>query len=218
MLNMHTFVIQPVDISSLEKLLLDAGGNLQPVPFDAIKKFPQNDISYFCHQYGIYQIVTTELVEFVREQIEDFSAIEIGAGNGCLGRALGIPLTDSKIQEAKDVKNFYGQIKQPPVRYGADVRKLDALTAVKMLKATAAVGAWVTHKYKSHLPDGFFGGVDEAVLSKRLKRYVFVGNAITHKNKEMLRFCQPKEYRFDWLVSRSPNRAQNIIWTFDFTN
>lgn len=209
-------ILDQTNIEYLEKILLDENGRLQPVPFDEIRNAPQNDVSVFCHRHGIYQIVTTELVGFVRGQIEGFNAIEIGAGNGCLGRALGIPLTDSRIQNTAEMKNFYKSIGQPVVNYGADVRKLEALKAVKLLKADAAVGAWVTHKKKATLPDGCFGGVDEAILSKRLKRYVFIGNRITHRHKEMLRFSTPRVFRFDWLVSRSMNRAANVVWVFDF--
>lgn len=210
-------VLDQTNIEYLEKILLDDWGRLQPVPFASIKDAPQNDISVFCHKQGIYQIVTTELVEFIGGQIKDFDRpIEIGSGNGCLGRALSIPMTDSFIQNTGEMKNFYRSIGQPVVRYGADVRRLDALKAVKLLKADAAVGAWVTHKKKPHLRDGLYCGVDEAILSKRLKRYVFVGNRSVHRHKELLRYCQPKEYRFDWLVSRSVHRAENLIWVFDF--
>lgn len=209
-------VLDQTNIEYLEDILLDEEGQLQPVDFEQIKNAPQNDLSLFCHQHGIYQIVTKQLVEFVRQQIEGFRSIEIGAGNGCLGRALDIPMTDSFIQATGEMKKFYGDIGQPLVRYGADVRKLDALKAVKLLNAEAAVGAWVTHKYKRTLPDGCYGGVDEAILSKRLKRYVFIGNAITHRTKELFRYSTPAEYKFDWLVSRSINRGSNVIWVFDF--
>lgn len=59
--------------------------------------------------------------------------------------------------------------------------------------------------------------MDEAILSKRVKKYIFIGNAQTHRHKEMRRFCNPTEYRFEWLISRSMNRADNIIWVFDLT-
>ena len=209
-------ILEAADISYLEHILVGADGYMNTIPFAAVRGIPQNDISLFCHAHAIYQIITDELVEFVGNEIGELSAIEIGAGNGCLGRALGIPLTDSKIQEEAQLKRFYKEIGQPPICYPPDVKKLDALDAVKILKAEAAVGSWVTHKYKSHLRDGFFGGVDEMVLSKRLKKYIFIGNAQTHKNKEMLRFCKPVEYRFEWLVSRSVNRSENIIWVFNF--
>lgn len=210
------FILQPVDVAYIERVLLDENGLLQSVPFETIRDIPQNDLSVFSHKHGIYQIVTDELAEFVREKIEGFKTIEIGAGNGCLGRALGIPITDSRIQETAEMKMLYGRLRQPPVRYGADVQKLDALKAVKVFQAEAAVGAWVTHKFKHHLGEGCFGGVDEAILSKRLKRYVFIGNEITHARKEMLRFCQPEVHKFDRLVSRSMNRAANVVWIFNF--
>lgn len=211
-------ILYQTDISALEKILLDESGRLQSVPFAAIRDVPQNDISVFCHAHGVYQIITHELVEFVGERIENFNAVEIGAGNGCLGRSLGIPLTDSKIQDSAWMRDYYRKIGQPRVRYGDDVKKLEALQAVKVLKADAAVGCWVTNKKKATTADGCFGGVDEAILSKRLKRYVFVGNLNTHKTKELLRYCTPTEYRFEWLVSRSIRRSENLIWVFDFKN
>jgi len=152
----------------------------------------------------------------VRQHIEGYRTIEIGAGNGCLGRSLGISSTDSFIQNSRDIQLLYQNLKQPPVKYGADVIKCEALRAVKVFGAECAVGSWVTHKYKPHLGSGFFGGVDEAILSKRLKRYVFVGNLHTHQEKELVRYCVPREYRADWLVSRSMHRRENMIWIFDF--
>lgn len=218
MLNQTTYVLEQTDVSALESILLDENKRLQPVPFDAVRDFSQNDISVFCQKHGVYQIVTTELVEFVRTQIADFRTIEIGAGNGCLGRALGVPLTDNRMQERAHIKRFLAQMKQPPVHYADDVQKLEALTAIKILRAEAAIGSWVTHKWKPGMSDGNQWGVDEAVLSCRLKRYIFVGNFHTHKTKELLRYCTPKEYRFDWLVSRSMHRRENLIWIFDFKN
>lgn len=209
-------VLENTDISYLENILIGTDGLMRTIAFADVRDFSQNDISVFCLKYGIYQIITDELVEFVGNEIGELPAIEIGAGNGCLGRALGIPLTDSKIQEDAQLQKFYKSIGQPPVIYPPDVKKLDALVAVKVLRAEAAVGSWVTHKFKRHLKDGFFGGVDEMILSKRLKKYIFIGNAHTHRHKEMLRFCNPVEYRFEWLISRSLNRAANIIWVFNF--
>jgi hypothetical protein len=216
MIKQSVSCLERADISYLERLLLDDGGFLRVVPFVAIRNAPQNDISLFCHKHAVYQIVTTELVEFVGEQIAGFSVIEIGAGNGCLGRELNIPLTDNRMQEREDIKLIYRQMRQPVIRYPDDVRKLDALTAIKVLKADAAVGSWVTHKWKPNLADGNAFGVDEAILSKRLKRYVFVGNEITHRHKELLRYSKPKAFKFDWLVSRSMQRRANVIWIFDF--
>lgn len=209
-------VLVPEDISELESVLLGQAGLLRPVPFAAIKGFSQTQISYFCYKHAVYQIVTTELVDFVSTQIDGFNTIEIGSGNGCLGRALGIPLTDNKMQDREDVKGFYRRLDQPTISYPDDVQKIDALTAIKRKKADCAVGSWVTQKYKVGMREGNFLGVDGAILSKQLKRYVFVGNYDRAQQQEVLRYCTPVEYKFEWLVSRSMNRAANLIWVFDF--
>ena len=136
-------VLENTDISYLENILIGTDGLMRTIAFADVRDFSQNDISVFCLKYGIYQIITDELVEFVGNEIGELRAIEIGAGNGCLGRALGIPLTDSKIQEDAQLQKFYKSIGQPPVIYPPDVKKLDALVAVKVLRAEAAVGSWV---------------------------------------------------------------------------
>lgn len=204
------------DISALEALLLGPDGLMRPVPYADLQKFSQNQISLFCWGRGIYQIVTTELVDFVRNEIEDFHAIEIGAGNGCLGRALGIPLTDNRMQELPEVKAWYKRLGQPVMEYPADIVKMDAIRAIKATGADCAVGAWVTQKYKPGMKDGNFMGVDGAILAARLKRYVFIGNEERHMSQEVLRYCQPKIYKADWLISRSLHRQKNMIWIFDF--
>lgn len=204
------------DISALEQLLLDPEGLMVPVPFAELNAFSQNQISLFCWKHAVYQVITTELVDFVREQINGFSAIEIGAGNGCLGRALHIPLTDSRQQERADIQAYYRRLKQPVISYPSDIETMDALWAIKKYQANCAVGSWVTQKYKTGMKDGNAWGVDGAVLAARLKRYVFIGNEHRHQSQDVLRYCRPTAYKFDWLVSRSLERAGNVIWIFDF--
>ncbi len=215
-LNSHFSILIPSDISNTEKILLCENGLLRSVSFKEIRGISQNDISLFCHKHAVYQIVTTELVRFIAGQINGFKTIEIGSGNGCLGRALGIPLTDNRMQERPEILAYYREMKQPAIIYPKDVGKYDALDAIKIFGCDAAVGSWVTHKKKPHLPDGNMYGVDEAVLSQKLKRYVFIGNEITHQTKELLRISTPKVYKFDWLISRSMNKEANVIWVFDF--
>lgn len=209
-------VVQVEDISALESVLLGADGLMQPAAYDELRSFSQNQISYFCWKYGVYQIITTELVDFVREKIEGLNAIEIGAGNGCLGRALGIPMTDSHQQARPDMQAYYKKLNQPVTKYPGDVVKAEAIWAIKSSGANCAVGSWVTQKYKPGMVDGNQWGVDGAILAARLKRYVFIGNEIRHSGQDVLRYCPPDVYKFDWLISRSPYRFANVIWIFDF--
>src|ERR1700744_75875 len=123
---LRTKFIQPCDISSLESLLL-RGNEIIPADFNDINQFSQNQISYFCLVYGVYQIPTTELIDFLKSQIDDKSrTIEIGSGNGCIGRALGIRMTDNKMQDEPFFKAYYQLIQQPTILYGDDVIKIDA--------------------------------------------------------------------------------------------
>jgi hypothetical protein len=89
------------DVSALEeKFILD--GKLQVLPAAEFKKFDQELISIFCVKNAFYGLPTMELVEWLKEKIGKRSAIEIGAGNGAFGRALGIPMSDSFQQDATD--------------------------------------------------------------------------------------------------------------------
>lgn len=206
------------DITSLENILLDNYGQLRVVPYQNIQNFSQNQVSLFCLKHAVYQIITQELVDFLKKEIKGFLSIEIGSGNGCLAKALGIPATDNFLQERKEIKRIYHNAGQPTIRYGSEVKKQDALTAIKLHKANCAVGSWVTHKYKPRLQDGNKFGVDEMILAKKLEKYIFIGNSETHKNKELLRFCSPAAIKREWLVSRSMRRENNVIWIFDLMN
>ena len=91
---MYTF--DRSDINYLKRLLLK-DGELQILPFDILKDIPQEHISQFCVENGCYLIPTTELVEFLAKLIggNESRTIEIGSGNGVLGKALGIMCTDN---------------------------------------------------------------------------------------------------------------------------
>lgn len=206
--------IEKTDISYLEKILLHKGA-MVPVPFDAIKDVPQNDISLFCHKHAIYQVVTTELVALLKQEINGYSAIEIGAGNGCLGRALKIPITDNCMQEWKEIQILYESLKQPVIKYPKDIIRLDAHKAIAQYKPEIIVGAWVTQKYKAGFSDGNLHGIEEDLFKGKANKYLFVGNEHTHGTKEILRKFSYRKFKFDWLVSRSMQKDKNVIYIFN---
>ncbi len=219
-------ILNEVDTSALETLLLK-DGLMQAVDHSTINQFTQNEISVFCVKNGIYQIVTTELVEFVRNEIGDSKAIEIGAGNGCLGRSLGITLTDSYQQAWPKIRAMYNNISQEPITYPRDIKNYNALSAISMFRPKTVVGAWVTELFKRNkvtldgnggikdLPSGNMYGVDEARFKGKIDKYILIGNENIHCDKEILRMFPYKTYKFDWLISRSMSREKNIIYVFD---
>lgn len=93
---MSSLIVNPCDISVIERDLFDEKGLLRVMPYDYYKQVPRDVLRYFAHQHAVYVFPTTEMVDWFRENMEG-TAIEIGAGHGALARALNIPATDSRM-------------------------------------------------------------------------------------------------------------------------
>ena len=215
---MSTFLI---DARNQEKVLaaLDEAcapnGLLEPMPALTYSMIPQNDLSLWCLQRGLYCLPTTELIEWLRAEIGGKSAIEIGAGNGCIGRELGIPMTDSRMQEKPEIAALYGDLGQGVVQYGQDVDKMPANQAIAHYKPDVVIAAWVTHRYDKQHPGrgGNMWGVREDKIIDRVKKYIFIGNERTHRQKPILQ-VRHKTYRLPFLYSRSPD-PRNVVWVWE---
>lgn len=70
---------------------------------------PWDDVRSFKHEYPVYVLPTTELLDVLDDLIQDYDrVIEIGAGTGSIGRLLGIKMTDSYLQQDNEaVKKVY---------------------------------------------------------------------------------------------------------------
>jgi hypothetical protein len=132
---------------------------------------------------GIYSFPTIELVERLREIIDGRSAIEIGAGNGVLAEALGIPGTDSYQQVMPEYRLFYDMHGLPIVPYGPNVVEMHASRAVRHHKPQVVIGCWVTHKFKPEEAErgGNEVGIDELDVLQHCASYVFVGHERVHQ-------------------------------------
>lgn len=213
-----------LDISRADDVLarFDAAclvdGQLQVMPAAFYAEQAPNDLALWCFARGFYCLPTVELVEQVRELIDTDDAVEIGSGNGVLGRALGIPRTDSRMQERVDVATVYADAGQPTVEYGADVEKLTALEAVEKYRPRVVVAAWVTHRYKRerHALGGNMNGVDEGKLLEKpfVRRYVFVGHERVHANKPILARRHETFHMPGRLYSRTLDR-RDVTWVWE---
>lgn len=99
-------ILPKVDISDLENLIIK-NGIVTPCHYDDLKNFTTNQIFNVMHKYGLYTFPTIEVIDFLKEIIQDQIAIEIGAGTGWIGRSLGIPITDLKLQTRQEIKDIY---------------------------------------------------------------------------------------------------------------
>ena len=201
-------VLKNYDCSELEKLLIK-DGLLIPVAYEKLKRFPQEQLSVFCLKNGFYQLPTIELIDFLKEEIKGLKTIEIGAGNGSIGRALKIPLTDSCLQEKPEIKAFYLMMQQAPIKYPKDIIPIDGNEAVKLLKPECVIASWLTD-YRN----GNAYGIDEIKIIKSVKKYIHIGNEKTHGFKLALKKFKNRRFTFDWLISRSMEKNLNIIYIF----
>lgn len=204
--------IEPCNLTALTKEVMPEG-LLLVKPYEFWKSRDRNEIMYFMHQNGIYVMPTTELIDWLRANIIG-SAIEIGAGNGSIARALSVPITDSRMQERPEIKFMYQLSGQPVMKYPADVEKLDAIEAIKKYKPDTVIAAFVTHKYDKKVGDGNMWGVQEEIVLQETKRYINIGNRVTHRNKPILALPH-KELHFEWLVTRAINQSENRIFIFN---
>jgi len=211
---MNSTYLNISDISELESLLL-TDGQINNLPFEVLNRFSQEQLSLFCHKHAIYQLPTWELIKFLKDQIAGEPAIEIGSGNGCIGRLLGIPTTDNKMQELPEIKAYYATLNQPVITYGKDVEHIDGLEAIKKYQPKVVVACWVTQKWKEGMEDGNALGVDETLIFDHgVEKYIFVGNEKTHASKEILNMFPVRKFKHKTILSRSMQRDQNIIYIF----
>lgn len=208
---MNFSLLENQNIEKIEAALLK-NGQLQIYPAEFYERFTFNELKVFCFIYGIYQIPTLELIEFLKKEIVG-TAIEIGSGNGVLGRWLGIPATDSRMQEFPDVKPVYDLMKQPTVQYGDNIIKLEALEAVNQFNPDTVIGSWIT-QYDPTSKIGNPYGVRENEILKKVDKYIMIGNVNTHYNKDIM-FKPHRKLFFPWLISRAANQRLNVIYIWE---
>ena len=215
---MNAWILPTEDVSYLDRDLLDEKGLLKVLPARFYKNTPPNHISLWAGKHGIYVFPTTELVDWLRERIGTRKAIEIGAGNGAIARALNIVATDSHVQNTPEMIEYYRMIGQQTTRPPADVYKFEAGDAVDILKPQVVVAAFVTQKFQQGDQTSFVGssvfGADELSSLPKVETYIHVGNDKSHGDKRILKF--PHEvFRFDWIVTRAQDQSLNSITVWD---
>lgn len=202
------------DTSGLSELLIK-DGKFVPASFEDINKFDQEQISLFCVEQGLYQIPTIELIEFLKEETKGGFTLEIGAGNGCIGRNVGCMMTDNFQQTWPEIKIYYEITKQPVVKYGDDVLCINGNEAIKKFNPHNVIACWVTELYRDDINEGNATGVNEVqMFADGILKYIHVGNDLTHERKLLFKKYEHKKYYFPWLLSRSMTREKNCIYIF----
>lgn len=207
------YILKPCDLREITSELMK-DGLLRIKSHWFYKKRKRNEVLLFMHEHGIYTLPTLELVTWLQANIEG-TAIEIGAGNGAIGRALGIPITDSKQQERLDMMIAYAGVQQPPIKYPDDIEKLEAMEAVAKYNPNTVIGSYITHKWKPGVSDdGNMFGVDAEEMMLRIDKYIMIGNINTHRNNPIFK-RKYKSYPAEWLITRAEDQSKNRVFVFN---
>lgn len=207
------YILPNENVDYLDDLLLDDAGKLQVVPAKVLGAVPQLHLSIWGNKKGVYCFPTVELIDWFREKIAGRTAIEICSGNGAIGRALGIPRTDSYNQTTPQMLAYYALYQQTPIFPPEDVQKFEANEAVDYFKPDVVLGSYITQKY---IPsdEGKVGsslyGVDELAMLPKVKLYMAVGNTKSHHDKR-INALPHEDYKFPWLFTRSMEPQGNLI-------
>jgi hypothetical protein len=210
-------LVENENVDYMDALLLSSKGHLNVISANELSKLPPNHILIWCNKKGIYCLPTIELIDWLKQQIGNDSAIEICSGNGAIGRALQIPRTDSFIQQSPEIATIYKLIGQLPIAPPEDVQKFEANEAIDHFKPSVVIGSYVTQKFmvgddQKNIGSSIYG-VDELSLLPKVKKYITIGNTTTHGIKRS-RNLPHATYRFDWLYTRSvkPEYNEIVVW------
>lgn len=206
-------ILQDVDTSYLDKLLLDSTGRMRLFPAATFASIPYDHLRVWAHKKARYQLVTKELVDWLREQIGGRSAIEVCAGMGDIGHYLGIPMSDSAVQNTPEVAAYYRSLGQVPTVPPSDVKRQHAEDAVAKHKPQVVIASWLTQKFKQGDTHGSVYGPDEVALMNACETYIHIGNENVHGDKRVRRF-KHEVLRFPWLVSRASEPEKNEIYVW----
>ena len=167
-----------------------------------------------------YVFPTTELVAWLKGFIARRKAIEVGAGMGDLGKAVGIQMTDSHVQTSPELRLYYQMsqcaITEPP----ADVEKIDAVMAVEKYNPDVVVAGFLTQRFEPgddgtpKVNSSVYGPNEFEILAHpSVQAYVHVGNIGPHGDKRILKLPHKTLY-FPWLVTRAFDQSKNVIYVW----
>lgn len=200
--------------------VFDPDGKVRVLPYSEYADVPPDSLAILGNTCGLWCFPTVELIDFLREEIGGLKAIEIGAGNGAISRALGITATDSRAHKSHpNLKEMYSHGVYGPPPYQDDVHVYEALAAVRRFKPAVVVASWCTHKYnhKEHWRSGFEDGVDEGKLLERVRKYIFIGSDHPdgpHVRKPILKLPH-RTIKAPWILSRTQYPDSNVIWIWE---
>lgn len=195
------------------------GQLITPIPFKEIENDTEATLNVVMQALGLYTFPTVELTDWLRGEIDDdleyepHKAIEICCGTGWIGRTLGIPTTDSRMQEREDVRKAYLAQGAMPISYPMDVEPLDAISAIRKYEPEYVIASYCTHLYGTgSLKSGNAFGVDTRWVRSHCRRFYHIGNDNIHGRDPIMKIPHQR-LQFDWLVTRGDaSKARIYVW------
>ena len=211
----YTNFLDDLNLNVFKNELFDNNEYIMP-EYKQISQYPDKYYQIVCSDIGLYQIPTKELIDFLQAWVIPGKTIEIeiGSGRGIIGKALGIPCTDSKIQETDEMRKLLRESRVAPVTYGEHVEKLEAREAIKKYKPSVVIASWFTGQKDMHGYEIFVHGCNEENFIDDIDTYILIGNESVHRTKSLLTRIH-REYTAKWLCSRAHDQKLNriYIWT-----
>ena len=224
-MNKNIGIINRLNVDYLDELFINQQGLIQAVPAIVLKEIPHEHLMNWANTREVWQIVTCEQIQWLKEQIGDKKAMEICAGNGVVSSELGIIGVDSRIQEKpyfkKIMEEKFGkdnglQTTHPP----KDIKRYEAIEAIRVFRPDIVIGCFVTPKgprveaSKGIMCNAY--GPDMKELFARIEKYIHFGNQNTHFPNPIYELPHT-ELSFPWLYTRSFDQSLNRVWIWEST-
>lgn len=206
--------INHCDVKHIEESVMQ-DGELKIVNASYYQALSNDELSNFALKHALYTIPTIELINFLKEEIGDEqNVLEIGSGNGVLGKALSIKCTDNKLQDDPLIKMRYMSISQPTIRYGHNVEKIGAEEAVKKYRPFIVIASWVTQQYCPFKKIGNEYGPNLKEIVKNCQKFILIGNDNVHGWFEIMDLPHRK-IKVDGYISRATNPEKNYVYIWE---
>jgi hypothetical protein len=204
-------------IEKLNTVLLGKDNRINLYPAKLIKNIPLQTLREWCSLNAIYTLPTIELIQWLKGELINANAIEVGSGNSDIGYHLGIKQTDSYAQThglGLAYNLAYGEC---PTLPREDVERIDANEAIIKYKPDLVIASFLTQVFEEGDEENKIGssllGVREIEIIKQGK-YIHIGNENVHGDKRILEYPHTT-FRPPWLVTRCADQSKNVIYIWD---
>lgn len=198
-----------IDLAELDASFLE-NGRVRCLPAASFRAIGTERFFVWCARRALYALPTLELVEWLRGFGAGHRILEIGAGNGELGRHVGDVVQTDSFQQQRTPAFYLAQGHAPTSPHAIDVVKLEAREAVRRYRPDVVIASWVTELGNTPGLNSSEGVDEEAILDTGCT-YVLIGNVGVHGRKRIM--ARPHStLDVSWIVSRSLKPELNRIW------